>query len=391
MAILGLRGTENLATGERPKSWREGYVHIFPNGDAKLTALLSKGENEALSDAEFSWFEKKLPELRVLVNNGGGYTATAAAIAVDDGAGGSASFNLKAGTMLMNERTFEHMIVTTDPTTDTIAVQRGKGSTAAAAINDNDALQVIGSVYEDGSTAKVSAVMFDPIARVNYSQIFIDTLEMTRRTMKTALRTGDKYLETKRETLQMHMMGLERAMFFGEPLNEAGSRPEVRRTATGGMMYWAKTNVHDAGGNLTFFELMDFVEQDFRYGSQEKAMFCGSIFLNAFNKLASLQHTINTVPGDQTLGINMREVITPHGSLYLIQHPLFTISSTFRSWGFLVDLANVKFRHFDDTIFIEHTQENHVKRRSDEYYTDCGAEWHEEESHAIWKNVTGAA
>lgn len=392
MAILGLRGTENLAAGERPNSYREGYVHIWPNGDAKLAALLARGENEGLSDPKFTWFEKGVPQLRLFINSGGtGYTATAATLAVDDGAGGSAALNVKAGSMLLNERTFEHMIVSADPTSDSIAVQRGKGSTSAAAINENDALQVIGSVYEDGSTAKVSAVMFDPVPRVNYSQIFIDSLEMTRRAMKTALRTGDKYKETKAETLQIHMMGLERSLFFGEPLDEAGSTAAVRRTASGGLMYWLSTNIHDVGGDITYFELLDYLEQDYRYGSQEKVCFAGSTFVSSFNKLATLHMTTNNMPGETSFGINMREVIHPHGVLYLVQHPLFTHGAGFRSWGFVVDLAKLRCRHFDDTLFIEHTQENHVKRRVDEFYSDMGWEWQAEECHAVYKGVTGAA
>jgi hypothetical protein len=391
MPILGLRGTGNLATNERPQSWREGIIHFFPNGETPLMALSGQGDSEVVSDYTFNWWDKSLPTRRIFINNGAGYSAAATSGVVDDGAGGSASFNVKAGTVLMNERTFEHMIVSDDPTSSTIQIDRAKGTTAAAAMLDNDALLIVGTSYEDGATAKITAVQYDPTQRTNYTQIFDDSLSLSRRVMKTQIRTGDKYQETRRETLQIHNIGLEWSALFGEALDEQGRTTAVRRTFSGGFYYWISTNVHDAGGPVTYFELMDFLEQDFRYGSNEKLLLSGSTAINALNKLAKLEMTMNTVPGPDSFGLNVKEILSPFGTLMLVNHPLLSDNPTFRKWAFGIDMKFFVIRVLDDTLLIEHTEENHVKRREDEFYTDMGWEIQVEKAHFLWKNISAAA
>jgi uncharacterized protein DUF5309 len=393
VTILGLRGTENLVANEEPHSWRQGIIHIFPNGETPLMALAGQGDSESVSDYQFSWWDKMLPNRRIFINNGSGYSAAATSAVVDDAAGGSASFNVKAGTVLMNERTFEHMIVANDPTTSTIQIDRAKGSTAAAIMLDNDPLLIVGSSYEDGSSAKIAAVQYDPTQRFNYTQIFDDSLKLSRRVMKTNLRTGDKYQETRRETLQIHNIGLEWSALFGERFSEAGvnNTTQVLRTFTGGFYYWIATNVHDAGGPVTYFELMDFLEEDFRYGANEKLLLAGSTAINALNKLAKLEMTMNTVPGPDSFGLNVKEIISPFGTLDVVNHPLLSDNPTFRTWAFGIDMSFFIIRTLDDTMIIEHVEENHTKQREDEFYSDLGWEIQNERSHFLWKRISAAA
>lgn len=392
MPILGLRTPTNVAANERPEAWRQGINLLFPNGDFALTGLSSYGRNEDVSDYKFHWYEKGLPTQRIFINNAAGYTSTATSIVVDDGAAGSASFNTKAGTVLMNERTFEKMIVSADPTTDTITVARQKGTTVAASMVDNDALLIMGSSYEDGNTAHIGAVQYDPVEKFNYCQIFGESYLLTRRALKVQFRTGDKLQETRRETLLTHLRGIESSAFFGEPLDEAGvGTSSSRRTFTGGLYSVISTNIHDAGGALTYFEAMDFLEQDLRYGSQNKLVLAGSTAINAWNKLAKLEMTMNAVPGEDSFGMAMKEIITPFGkSLYMMQHPMLSINPVFRSWMWIVDMDQFKVRIFDDTQLIEHVQDNNVKRLEAEYYTDLGWEISQESTHAYWKNLTSA-
>src|SRR5215510_14737361 len=61
MAFLGMRGTGDWATDERPKNFRQGILYLYPNGSAPLTALLSKMSEESVDDAEFAWWTNTLP------------------------------------------------------------------------------------------------------------------------------------------------------------------------------------------------------------------------------------------------------------------------------------------------------------------------------------------
>ena len=393
MPILGLRTPTNVATNERPESWRQGINLLFPNGDFALTGLSSYGKNEAVSDYKFHWFEKGLPTQRIFIANAAGYSAAATSAVVDDGAGGSASFNTKFGTVLMNERTFEKMIVAADPTTSTIQLDRQKGTTAAAAMLNDDALLIVGSAYEDGNTARIGAVQYDPTEKYNVCQIFGDSYLLTRRAMKVQYRTGDKLQETRRETLLIHLRGIESSAFFGEYLDEAGTgNTASRRTFTEGLYSKITTNVHDAGGALTYFEAMDFLEQDLRYGSSNRLVLAGSTAINAWNKLAKLEMQMNAMPGEDSFGLAIKEIITPFGkNLYILQHPMLSVNPTFRSWMWIVDMDQFKVRVLDDTQLIENVQENNVKRMEAEYYTDLGWEISQEQTHAYWKNLTNAA
>ena len=54
MAFMGMRGTGDWATDERPKNWRQGILFLYPTGSAPLTGLLSKMGEEVVTDPEFN-------------------------------------------------------------------------------------------------------------------------------------------------------------------------------------------------------------------------------------------------------------------------------------------------------------------------------------------------
>lgn len=54
-AILGLRGSGDFTADERPKNWREMILHLFPNGSAPLTAVMSMAKSEGTDDPEYNW------------------------------------------------------------------------------------------------------------------------------------------------------------------------------------------------------------------------------------------------------------------------------------------------------------------------------------------------
>ena len=54
MAFLGMRGTGDFVDEQRPKNWREKILQLYPNGDAPLTAILSKMKEESTDDPEFN-------------------------------------------------------------------------------------------------------------------------------------------------------------------------------------------------------------------------------------------------------------------------------------------------------------------------------------------------
>ncbi|MEF8799060.1 MAG: hypothetical protein V5A79_06575, partial [Candidatus Bipolaricaulota bacterium] len=61
MAFFGTRATGDWQTDQRPKSWREMILYLYPNGMAPLTAIMSKMPSEQVDDAEFYWWTQVMP------------------------------------------------------------------------------------------------------------------------------------------------------------------------------------------------------------------------------------------------------------------------------------------------------------------------------------------
>lgn len=53
MGFLGMRGTGDWVTAQRPKNYREFLLFLYPNGQLPLTAMMSKMKSESVDDPEF--------------------------------------------------------------------------------------------------------------------------------------------------------------------------------------------------------------------------------------------------------------------------------------------------------------------------------------------------
>ena len=137
MAILGLRGTGDFGTDERPKSFREAILWREPNGEAPLTALMSKMRKGSLTDPEHGWWEEDLEVTRLQLNDGTGMVAGDTAFVVDSGA-----YNLVPGDLLMVEiestettgYTAEIIKVSTVTSDTAFTAVRGYGGTTAGSL-----------------------------------------------------------------------------------------------------------------------------------------------------------------------------------------------------------------------------------------------------------------
>lgn len=393
-AILGLRGSGSFTTDERPKNWRELILLLFPNGEAPLTALLSQMKSEGTDDPEFNWWDKRLPTQRMLVS--GAQTNVDTAIEVVAGA----KDTLK-GTILINERTLELIRVTTDPANDTVlTVERSWGAVAAAAMNDQDPLTIVGNVHEEG-TGVPTARSYAPVKRNNYTQIFRTSLFLTRTARRTRLRydASGPYREAQREALSLHSIEMEKAFIWGDPVEVTGADLGMPMRSTGGVMSFLTTN--KPGGTLsstfainaamTEAMLDSICEAIFRYGSNEKLLLAGSTLVGALSGIAKKGGVINLTPSSDTYGMKIMEYRSAFGTLYIKNHPLFSQHASWRKDGLILDTANLIYRALDDTRFIKNRQNPGDDASKDEFLTECGLELHFEETHGYIQGVTGAA
>lgn len=404
MALQGLRTSTNYATDERPKNWREGILKLWPNGKAPLTGLTSMMKKRSVDDPEFKWWDKELDDRRNAL--GANLTTTNTTVALASGSNGK---SLKQGDILYVEQTTEQIRVSVDPTSDTsISVTRGWAGTTAATVDFdgvgiNPNLLVIGNANREGSLAP-TGINFDPTKRTNYTQIFRNTLEMTRTGMKTRLRTGDQVKEAKRECLEMHSMDMERAFWLGKSVETTENGTPLRST-NGIMNFVDSGNIVDVnaayGSGLTMLGLEEYLYNMFKFGSDEKMGFCGNRALLTLQQVVRKNSTWNFESGITEFGMNVTKFMCPFGTLILKTHPLFnnvtggTTTGTayygMESWIVALDMENIKYVYFDDTKYETDLQANSMDGMKSGYLTEAGLEVHHPTSHYVMKNVVSAA
>lgn len=413
MAIQGLRTSGNFAANERPENWREGLLRLYPNSaeaaKAPLTALTSKMKSRSVDDPIFHWWEKELDDRRFKSNLAINTTATT--LGIDSSY--KSSNSLKEGDVLMVEQTGEIMHVVQNPTDPTqIVVNRGIGNSGVGiafdytGANINPYYLVVGSAYEEGSMAPVG-VNFDPTERSNYTQIFRNTLEMTRTASKTRLRTTDQVKEAKRECLELAGIDMERAFWFGKkhstskngkPLRfTAGVRDQINSLAPSNIKTWSTAITMD----LLEAEFLNI----FKYGSSEKVMFGGNRALLTIGQIIRKNSTWQIQSGLKEFGMAVTRITSPFGELVFMAHPLFTQSGGgvdnagtgsfpgLSAAAAILDMATLEYVHLtgDDLRYEADLKSNGLDGQKSGYIAECGIELALAKSNFWWNNVSSAA
>lgn len=414
--FLGMRGTGSWATDQRPKSWREGILYLYPNGSAPLTAIMSMLKSEKVDDPEFYWWTKTLPAQRATIT--GIYTDVLSTGYTTGGSAGDTlyvkmseadAYQFKPGHQVLL-RDADHYDV--DVNARVTAVTKNGASSyltvklledddngATTNLSNADVCLIIGNINEEGATMP-SAISYDPSKLYNYTQILRTSLSITRTARKTRLRTGDAYREMKREALELHSIEMEKALIFGVKSENTGDGGYPIRTMDGiipiikanasanvnnfalNASYSGKAWMDDGGGE----DWLDaYLEVLFRYGSTERLCLCGSGTLQAINRLAKAGSHLQLTPQTKAYGIQVVEWITPFGTVYFKTHPIFSQEATLRNSGLFLDTGKLKYRYIDDTAFYGEGQAKqaapgtNVSRKDgtdEEWLTECSLELH---------------
>ena len=428
--MLGMRGTGDWITDQRPKNWRELLLFLYPNGDMPLTAIMSKMKSEKTDDPEFNWWTKKFPEQAGAVS--GVYTDTGLSAAYSSsyasgahGAATAATVYVKMTAAVIAEFRVGHQVLlrdASDPYADvngkvTARTVNGDSSyltvtlleaddnsyhifgASSHNLSDCDRIMVIGNINEEGA-AMPTGIAYDPTKYYNYTQIFRTPLSITRTARKTKLRGGPAYQEAKREALELHGVEMEKSIIFGIPTENTGSGGKPERTSQG-IIDFVRTNVpanfnsYDLnstytgldwtadGGGETWLDAM--LEQLFRFGTSERLALCGSGVILGIQQLVKAGAHMNITPTTTGYGLKVLEWITPFGTIYLKTHPLMSQETTTRKKLLLFPPTNLVYRYIDDTVFYGEgekgeaaagTNYQRVDATNEEYLTEAGYEFH---------------
>lgn len=430
LAFPGVRGSGSFSADERPKSYRELILWLYPNGDVPLTAILAMLNSEPVNDPEYFWWTKTIPNQRSSFTAAGVHTAATLDAVAQWDSDTAANNDFDAGetvyvyldtdtTAQMKKYRVGHVVLLRDADNYLHDV-RGKitakganyltvkilqtyaGQSTTAGNNTYDTVLIIGNVNEENA-GRPASISYDPVKFSNYTQIFRTALEISRTAKQTKLRTGDAYARMKKEALEMHGIEREKAFIWGVPTENTGTGGLPERT-TGGIVNFIRANVPanimdfkvEEAGNTWIGAGEDWLdeklEQLFRYGSQEKLALCGSGALLGINKLAKAAGWQNLTPATASYGIKVVRWVTPFGELMLKKHPLFSYEATDRNSMLILDTKNIKSRILQDTMFkgdssITESIDTGRDGQAEEFLTEDGLEFHHPDTFGMLHNV----
>ena len=382
MAELGQRSTDDWADGERPKSWRESIVYLFPNGDSPLTALLSRMPPVATTDPEHSWWDKTLAPGEVVVAS-----ISANIITLDENAK-----LLPKGTLLFNNSTSQTYRVASDPDSETAVTIEANcletPTTARTTVAADHVLTIVGSAQKEGDGVP-TAVGTNPVKRKNYTQIVRTSLSMTRTAMMTNLRTGEAYRNAQIEALQLHSKAMEMASLSRTPATELASGGDPIRTMAGiqrMLIAWAPDN-NVSGATFTEAKVQEWISNAFVFGRDPKLMFVGVHgelqFIRLGNAGPGGKGQFNYESGDTVWGVKMQE-FKGSGTCKMVKHPLFFHHKTFLDKvSLILDLSQIKYATLrgKDVVFVKHRQSPGADGRIDEFLVEMTMEMHHAVTH----------
>lgn len=417
MPFLGMRGTGDWATDQRPKNWREAILYLYPNGAAALTAILSMMGSESTDDPEFNWWTKKMPEQDGAVTNVFDDSGLTSASSGSETAGTIRYVNVSESLATNFKKGHQAMLRDTDNLSlDVVTlvkevVQNGADSYLKVELQQDtsdlstiDYVGVVGSMYPEGDTIP-DEVGYDPVKYTNLTQIFRTSLAITRTARKTRLRTGDAYQEMKREALELHSIEMEYAFLWSAMYETTGDNGKPQRSTQGII-----TEVRDQSSDGWRFDFKDdntsgdtwkgqgedwfdeSLEKIFRHGKSEKLGLCGSEALLAINKLAKAGGQVNLRPMSASYGLKVIEWTTPFGTVYLKVHPLFSRFGPDRRSMLITEPDRLRFRYVDDTSFKEDPEDDTNRNNSkdateEEFLTEAGLEYEHTETMGYLTNL----
>ena len=412
--FLGMRGNSDWVADQRPKNWRQQILYLYPNGMAPLTAILSMMGSSKVDDPEYNWWTQEqtvvvgviggiwtLPDLSVAYA-GGGVAGDVVYVQVTT----AKANRIRAGHQILLRYTEDYRV---DVTGKVTGVTRGTTNSVLAVklleaddnspdhdLSDADSFGITGNINPEGGEMP-DAIASNPTKVYNFTQIFRTPLSITRTARKTRLRTGDQYQKAKSEALEMHSWEMELAFLWGIRTENTGDNGKPERTTMGVINFirqYAAANCDDytlntdysgqtwlAGGEAW---LKAMLEQIFRYGSEEKLCLCGSGFLLGVDALAMNNGQLQLQPGQKQYGMQIREWLTPFGSISMKTHPLFSYAATTRNMAIILEPKELEYRYVDDTTFYgENSSKSHSEgygqRRIDgtneEFLTEAGLEF----------------
>lgn len=441
-----------LLHSESDANWRFGNIrrsvfYNYPNGSAPLVAFLSLMKEEETNDPSFTIYEKRLVEASTTTAalNAAGPLGSDATTDLADQADPAAGDTVYVKTAANGTKRFRvgHIIKITDLATGVagatlidfkarvtevvstsllkVVVLEAVTNYYQNSTNAGKELIVIGNAAEEGQVGAALAPYQIPDPFTNYTQIFRTPSRVTGTSQKTAVKFDGRGVspDKLKDAMLQHAIEMEMAFIFGTKTATAtGSDGQYTRT-TGGILWYlqqwelgtvygnsttaitsdssdGKRIINNTGATINLKTYNGYLERLFRVtnnNSNSKLILCGSGFLAAVNDMYVGKQVINAnSPVKEKFGWDIREHITPFGTVFYVTHPLFSRNNTMRYNGLALDTGNLKYRYLTgrDSQLLKNRQPNNADYIEHEWLGECGLELTMPESHMYFKNFVTA-
>lgn len=368
-------GTFGIAAARLDIDMSEKIAELEPNKSPLITLTKKMKRVRTVHAGRFEWMEQELGARWSTVN--GAHNDAVTSILVTNG-----SF-FRVGDLVKVPRTGETLLVTA-VATNTLTVVRSWGAIVAAAIDNLDPIVIIGNLNREGAGIR-AILQREPVAQHNFTQIVRTPVGVTG-TLQATKTYGPKPLSWYRHLGAIeHAVDMERTMLFGERnIDQSDSQ---NRRSTGGILEFCNANGWDVSATtLTEQSFIQWLETVFRFGNKEKILLasprlCTHIDLWAMGKL-------QTTPKEKTYGVDIKEYVSSHGTLYITKHHLLE-GATYGGFGIILDMENIAYCPLEgrDTRLLTNRQANDVDGTVDEFLTEFGIEVRQPRTHAIIRGV----
>jgi hypothetical protein len=384
--LSGVVDDADILSNQRVVDMSPTIAQLEPD-EAPLTTMLQKVSSRAAYSQKVEWLQDELvPRLTTLAASA---ASGDTAITVATGTG----TYFRPGDVVRVATTGENVSVSA-VSANTIYVTRAigisiSGATAYSAASGGDLVKV-GNAAAEGATLG-TLIQTKKVAQYNYAQIQRDPFGFTNTLVASKLYGGPEPANEAKKKLIEHKRQLENTMFWGiRDLNTSGGAPTGY---CGGLYQFITSNVTSGVGNLTESVFEAFLRKAFRYGSQNKVMFCSPLVASALSsfpqsKLAPPASSIDTY------GVSLSKYQSASGATVQIMvkrdwYDFQNTSNQYGGIGVVVDMEDVTMRPLRDTVLKPDRQANDEDSVKQEYLTEWSLEVGLEKKHAIISGITG--
>ena len=391
MAITILSGdlaTDTIASGQRVVDMDDRISELEPN-NAPFVHLMRKLSKKAAFNPEVRWLEQ------VSMIRFDTFSASATSAATALGVTTASAFRVGDGVRITETGEF---VQVTGVSASSIGVARGIGGTTAASATSAAGLYIVNNANAEGASLRTIKTV-KLTQQNNYCQIIRTPLGVTGTEYASKLYgqyANDRVRLQKVGGLE-HERALEATFFYGAKKEDTTTSGAPVRFC-GGLFEYISTNVTNVAGTLTRATFETFLRSGFRYGSEEKWLFCSPLVNAALDGFAwnsaassngsSWQQYTTSAPAGE-IGVQIKKYYSSQGTVNIVMKRHWNDNADLKGAAFLVDLPNVTMRPLRDTKLLMDRQANDADKVEDEYLTEVSLEVQQEATHAYLKGVTG--